>query len=178
MEGEQPTQSAQTPIYQESQDKNAKWLWLLIALIIIAALVFAFFKGIGPFAKFRGGGEELEFASPSPFFEESTSPTPEATSQADVDRSQPKIRVLNGSGTAGIASAVKDFLEGKGWKVASIGNAQDYDFTDTEVRTKSTFSRFEKSLVDDLSAKYPAKAAGEPLESTDSADIEVIVGSK
>lgn len=177
---EQTTQPAATaPIYQQSQEKNAKWLWLLIILIIVGALVFAFFRGIGP------------FASISPFVkekEEITSPSPQAFSlpvnevspspETQVDRAEPAIRVLNGSGVAGIATSVKDFLEDLGWRVTSVGNAASYDFAQTEVRLKRDFSDWEETLVSDLSDKYSVTASQDELDASDSADIEVIVGAK
>src|SRR3990172_4860181 len=108
------------PIYQETQEKNAKWLWLLIVLIIIGALVFAFFRGIGPFAQFRG--EKGETVSPTPQTASSPISEPSPSPSAEVDKSEPAIRVLNGSGEVGVASSVKDFLEELGWRVISIGN--------------------------------------------------------
>lgn len=170
------TSPASAPIYQESQDKNAKWLWLLIILIIIGALVFAFFRGIGPFAQFKKSTEQAEF-SPTP--EVVSSPASEASPEADeVDRSKPQIRVLNGSGVVGVASSFKDFIEGLGYKVASIGNAENYDYSQTEVRFKEDFKNYEETLVSDLSDKYSVKVSSSDLESSDSADIEIIVGSK
>jgi len=171
---EQQTPTAGSPIYQESQAKNAKWLWFLIVLVIIGALVFAFVRGIGPFAQFQKTSEEE--ISPTPFALES--PSPEATADAELDKSEPKIRVLNGSGTAGVASSVKDFLEGKGYQVTSIGNAANYDFTQTVIRFKEGFKKFEEVLFSDLSDQYSVKVDSENLEATDSADIEVIAGAK
>ena len=165
---------AGTPVYQESQQKNAKWLWFLIILIIIAALVFAFVRGIGPFAQFKGQQEE---ASPTPF-EFSASPASEASPQVQVDKSEAKIRVLNGSGTAGVASSVKDFLEQKGYKVAEIGNADNFDFEQTVLRFKEGFEKFREVLTSDLSDDYSVTSSSESLEATDSADIEITVGAK
>ena len=174
MDEQQQTPTAGSPIYQESQAKNAKWLWFLIVLVIIGALVFAFVRGIGPFSQFQKTSEEE--VSPTPFVLES--PTPEATVGASLDKSEPKIRVLNGSGKAGTASSVKDFLESKGYKVASIGNAQNYDFSQTVLRFKEGFKKFEEVLFSDLSDKYSVKVDSDNLEATDSADIEVIAGAK
>ena len=176
---EQQTPTAGTPIYQESQEKNAKWLWILIILIIIGALVFAFLRGIGPFSRFKATSQEQE-ESPSPFvFTNSPAPSPqEATKSAGLDRSEPKIRVLNGSGKAGIASVVKDFLEGKSYKVTAIGNADNFDFEKTTLRFKATFAKFANLLEGDLSSNYSVAVDEEELEATDSADIEVIVGAK
>jgi len=173
---DQQTPVAGTPIYQESSEKNAKWLWLLILLIIIGALVFAYVKGIGPFASLKSNQEAT--TSPTPFSLSSPSPSAEATSEANLDKSEPRIRVFNGSGTAGVASAVKNLLEGKGWEVASVGNADEFDFEQTVLKFKSSFKKFEKELTADLSNDYSVITSSESLEATDSADIEITVGSK
>ncbi len=167
---------AQGNIYQESQDKNAKWLWLLIVLIIIGALVFAFFIGIGPFAQLRGGAEEV--ASPTPESVSSPVSSPSASPEEEVDKSEPAIRVLNGTGVAGLAASVKDFLEGLGWKVATIGNADSSDFTNTVIKFKEGFEKFESALVADLENDYSVEVSSEELDATDSADIEITVGEK
>jgi hypothetical protein len=175
MEDQHTTPTAGTPIYQESQEKNAKWLWLLIIIIIIGALIFAYVRGIGPFASLKGGQATT---SPTPTSLPSPSPTPEATGEADLDKSEPEIRVLNGSGTAGVAGVVQNLLEEKGWNVVSVGNADSFDFEQTVLRFKSTFKKFEEALTEDLSDDYSVITGDEDLEATDSADIEVIVGSK
>ena len=182
----QQTQNPSTPIYQESQEKNAKWLWLLIVLIIIGSLVFAFVRGIGPFARFSPftKAEESEKFSPTPISSpitfSSPSPSPEATSEAKMekpDKSEPSIRVLNGSGIAGVATTVKDFLEGKGWTVDAVGNAENYDYEQTVLRFKGGFAKYQEDLITDLSDDYSV-TTGESLENSDDVDIEVIVGKK
>ena len=175
---EQQTPTAGTPIYQESSnEKSAKWLWLLIILIIIGALAFAYWKKIGPFAQFRlGAGQQSTEPSPSPIT--FSSPTPEASTGAELNKSEAKIRVLNGTNTSGLAASAKDFLEGKGYKVATIGNAVTRDFTKTIVKFKTSFAKYGEILVGDLSGKYSVSVDKENLEATDSADIEVTVGSK
>lgn len=169
----------QSPIYQEAQEsKNAKWLWILIALILVGALAFAFFKGIGPFGQFKS---DKAVESPTPAAAETvedTLPSPDPTPEATIDKSKAKVRILNGSGKAGIASSAKDFIESKGYKVASVGNAKDFDFTSTIIKVKQTFKDFQAILVSDLSDKYSTEAGSEFLEASDSADIEVIIGSK
>lgn len=178
---QQQSPVAGTPIYQDNQDGgNAKWLWVLIALIVVGAIGFAFFRGIGPFANLRGGEESGEIASPSPqaVIEEVISPTPEATTSASVDKSAAKIRILNGGGKAGAASEAKDFLEAKDWVVSSLGNADSYDFSQTIVRVKAKFASLGAALIRDLSSKYSVQPTTEELEATASVDVEVIVGSK
>ena len=177
---QQPTQPHQptTSIYQESsQGKNAKWLWILIILIVIGAVAFAIFRGIGPFSKLKlGGATEETIESPTPFG--FSSPSPESSPAGQVNRSEAKVRVLNGSGIAGAASSLKDFLESKGWTVEELGNADSYDFTNTVIRLKASFSNFQDTLFEDLSSDYSVEVSDDILEATDSADIEVILGTK
>ena len=172
------TPTAGAPIYQQSQEKNAKWLWLLIILIILGALAFAFFRGIGPFAAISPFVQK-EASSPTPFAQSSpTVSSPSPLSESEVDKAQPAIRVLNGSGIAGLASSAKDFLENVGWRVTSVGNAQAYDFDQTQIRLKDDFAKYQEALVGDLSDKYSVKVSSDSLSSTDSADIEITVGKK
>lgn len=176
---QQPSQSHQptTSIYQESsQGKNAKWLWILIILIVIGSVAFAIFRGIGPFSKFKLGGVQETVESPTPF--NFSSPSPEASPAGAVERSEAKVRVLNGSGVAGAAAALKDSLEGRGWTVDKIGNAESDDFTNTVIRFKASFANFRDTLFEDLSSDYSVEVSDDNLEATDSADIEVILGSK
>ena len=176
-EQQTPIPTAGSPIYQESQGKNAKWLWLLIIFIIIAALVFAFLRGIGPFSKISPLANKEE-VSPTPVSFFSPSPSEASPAASNLNKAEPKIRVLNGSGTHGMASSFKDFLEKLGYKVASIGNADNYDYANTQLRFKEDFKKFKDILVSDLSNKYSVKVGSSDLSSTDSADIEIIVGSK
>ena len=172
-----PTSGGPAPIYGQSQEKNAKWLWLLIILIIIGALVFAFFKGIGPFAKLSPFAKK-EVASPTPQVIASPPLLSSPSAMEGVDRAKPAVRILNGSGVAGLASSVKDMLENLGWRVINVGNANAYDFDQTQVRIKSDFASYQEPIVKDLSDKYSIKVSSSTLDSTDSADIEIVVGKK
>ena len=165
------------PIYQESTGgKNAKWLWFLIAIIIVGALVFAYVRGIGPFGQLKNGSQSVSESPATASFV--ASPTPEATTGANVDKSQIKVRILNGNGTAGVASSAKAFIEGKGYTVSNLGNADNFDFSQTVVKLKNSIMNIKSVLVADLSDKYSVTVSSDSLEATDSADVEVTVGAK
>ena len=174
---EQNQQVSPAPIYQESQDKNAKWLWLLIFLIIIGAVVFSFFRGIGPFEAISPFTKtDNPSPSASPFAV--SSPIAESSPAAvDLDRGEISIRVLNGSGVSGAAASARDFLEGLGWTVDSVGNADRDDYKKTEVRFKEDSRKFEDLILEDLGENYDAMASSDDLEASSSADIEVIIGA-
>lgn len=176
MDNQQIGVPAQGPIYQEQEPKSAKWLWLLVILLIIGGLVFAYVRGIGPFKQISFL-KKVESPTPSATSMTETSPSPEASSAA-VNKSSAKLRVLNGSGKAGGAASLKDYLESKGYTVSSIGNADSTDFKQTELKFKDSFKNFESTLTTDLSSKYSVTTNSTPLEASDSADIQVTLGAQ
>jgi len=114
-----------------------KWIIALIGVILILA--------IGGFFIANSLGNASEEASPSPTTAGlSTFPTPEVipTSEpsptpAEIDKSEVKIEVLNGTGTPGEASFLKGKLEGLGFGNIEAANADSQDETTTTV----TYSR-------------------------------------
>lgn len=62
------------------------------------------------------------------------------------------VQILNGSGTPGEAARVRDQLQAAGFETFSLGNADSYDYTDTEVQLKEasgsgTFEKIKKALT-------------------------------
>ena len=41
-------------------------------------------------------------------------------------------------------------MEGKGWTVDELGNADSYDFTNTVIKLKASFANFQDTLFEDL----------------------------
>lgn len=88
-----------------------------------------------------------------------------------------KIQILNGTGTAGQASEVSNLLNKNDFKIESVGNADNYDFTKTQIEVKSSvpadiIDLIKKSLEDD----YPAKVSTSNLPETSEFDIIVTTG--
>ncbi|MCC5265485.1 LytR C-terminal domain-containing protein, partial [Staphylococcus aureus] len=61
-----------------------------------------------------------------------------------------KVKVLNGSGTPGRASEVKDLLKEKGYEEILTGNAESFDYTTTEIQVKKDAKDIESTIIDDL----------------------------
>lgn len=111
--------------------------------------------------------------------EVATTPTkaPTATpADADLDRSDLSIAVQNGSGVAGAATKASDFLEGLGYEVVSTGNADNFDYTETIIKVKSSMKKYLDQLEEDLSDEYTIGSA--TADYTGEADALVIVGAK
>jgi len=88
-----------------------------------------------------------------------------------------RIQILNGTGTAGQASEVSNLLNKNDFKIESVGNADNYDFSQTQIEVKSSvptdiIDLIKKSLEDD----YSAKVLTSNLPETSEFDIIVTTG--
>lgn len=90
-----------------------------------------------------------------------------------------KVQILNGSGKVGEAGVVKTALLKLGFTSGNIstGNAESYDFKDTEVSFKSGIP---VSLLSDIQKaldKYTVVKAKSDLEKDSKFDISITVGT-
>lgn len=115
--------------------------------------------------------------TPEPLASSSPVPAPSATPLANVDLTTFKVSVLNGNGGIGVATAAKTIIEKAGFKVSSIGNADNFNFTDTLIQVKPDVADTVVAMLkNSLSSNYSVKI-GDPLSSGDNFDIVVTVGS-
>lgn len=105
-------------------------------------------------------------------------PIPTATPTPSVSRSDLKVQVLNGSGVAGAGSKMKDFLSGKGWTVADVGNANSFDYQQTVIYVKSGKEVYLSLLKNDLKDTYSVGTASATLATDVSFDAQVVVGQQ
>jgi hypothetical protein len=103
-------------------------------------------------------------------------PTPTPTITEEENLSDYTIEVLNGSGTAGEAGRVSALLEEAGFEGIDTGNADAYDYTNTEVQIgkdvpATVYTQIEKALKDNYSV---VKSKDAP---NDEYDVTIIVGS-
>jgi hypothetical protein len=87
-----------------------------------------------------------------------------------------KISVLNGSGKIGAATTAKNLLTKAGFKVASMGNAENFNFETTLIQTKSEVGADTIAKIkDSLSSSYSAQI-GKALDEAGQFDVIIIVG--
>jgi hypothetical protein len=104
---------------------------------------------------------------------------PEPTPTPTLERSELKVKILNGSGISGLAGKAKDLLEGKGYEEIATGNADSFDYEETTVQVKEDKSAFLDLLVEDLSEDYLVSTDSlEPLEEESAFDAIVILGKE
>ncbi|HVT01604.1 MAG TPA: LytR C-terminal domain-containing protein [Patescibacteria group bacterium] len=114
-------------------------------------------------------------ATPAPTKASTGSSVDKATG---LDRAKLSIHVLNGSGTAGASKKMSDFLEGLGYNVIQIGNADNFDYTNTEIQVANSKSDYIALLKKDLSANYTVGSTSGTPPSDEQADAIVIVGKQ
>ena len=117
--------------------------------------------------------------TPKPKVVESTpSASPSASVEEKIDKSKYKIKILNGSGIEGEAGKLSDLLKFKEYNIDSVGNANFFDFEETEVQFKiSVPSKYIDSLLMDLKKDY-AVIKGDVLTDDDDVDVLITVGTK
>ena len=102
--------------------------------------------------------------------------TPPASPTPSLKREDMKIKVLNGSGTAGKATEVKDVLKKKGYGDILTGNADNFDFTATEIQIKASKKDLESMLKEDLK-DHTTKIKVSTLPEKDPADAVITFGT-
>jgi len=104
-------------------------------------------------------------------------PTPSVTEVPVLKKADLKIKVLNGSGTSGVAAKGRDFLNGLGYKVTEIGNA-DTNRDATIVMLKPSTAAYKDLLTADLKLEYSSVTFDTSLAETDPFGAIMIVGAK
>lgn len=190
MEEQQPQiHSRRSYIYESKGGKSRKKLFAIIGGIIIVILVLI----IGSMV-FSGGGEPEEediFATPAieaPTDTPTPSPTPseedkdaaedKTTDEDDTtdERSEYTILIQNGSGTAGAAGRLADILGDLGYTVGGTENADNFEYTETEIHVANGNKDLLKLLQSDLEDEYTIGETSTDYEGDE--DALVIIGEE
>lgn len=104
--------------------------------------------------------------------------TSASPSEEQVNLSDYSAQVLNGSGKVGEAGKAGDILEAEGFEGIKLGNADSYDFTDTQVSLKQGTPKFVFDAIESaLKSDYAVKKV-DALDEDSEFDVVIIVGSK
>lgn len=187
MEEQQPQiHSRRSYIYESKGGKSRKKLFAIIGGIIIVILVLI----IGGMI-FSGGGEPEEediFATPAieaPTDTPTPSPTPsedeenasdEEDTEADNERSEYTILIQNGSGTAGAAGRLADILGDLGYTVGGTENADNFDYTETEIHVANGNNDLLELLQSDIEDEYTIGETSTDYDGDE--DALIIIGAE
>ncbi len=106
--------------------------------------------------------------------EEVKEPTP---TPVLLDKSLLKIRVENGVGVAGMATKTKTVVEGYGYKVSEVGDADKTGYEKSQLKVKSSKKDYLDILKKDLSEKFELEVT-DSLDETKGYDVLLVVGKK
>lgn len=147
-------------------------MWSILIVILAAALTVAGFAVYN--AVFKKSPPE------TPGQTENTPPAstaPTATPIPPANRSDLKLQVLNGSGSPGVAAEVKTHLESLGYQDVATGNADSYDYKNTEISIKDSKKAYLDQLISDLKSKYPLSEESATVSADTAFDAVIVVGS-
>lgn len=149
-----------------------------LALILPIVLVLAVFGGAIYFrgeimTKIQSFNAPKQAPTPAP--EPTPTPTP---TPIPVERANYKVRVLNGTTTAGAAGKLAEKLKELGWQIDKTGNNSDQTIEETTIKAKPgtpdyVIEGLQKDLTD-----YSAASSSANLKATDKADLEIVIGKK
>ncbi len=161
------------PIKLPSLSMPKREVFIFISSFVLSFLFFLLVSKSGlnlsSFKIPKLGAEKLVKVSPSPL-----PPTPTPT--LSIKKEEIKIKILNGSGIAGKASELKDILKDKGYQEILVGNADNFDYEQSELAVKKSKSEIADLIKNDL-GDYLKIGKQKELEEEESADITITFGT-
>lgn len=147
-----------------------KEIFIFVASFVLSfALFFAVTKFRPDLKSMFPKSQSSKSLTVNPTVEPSLTPTPK------VKREEVKIKVLNGSGTKGKATEVKDLLKEIGYLEILTGNADNFDYVQSELQVKK--GKAESGLIVAMDLKDSvAKFKQTVLDEKEAADVVIIIG--
>ncbi len=171
----QPKEAEVMPEISMHSQKSSRPIILWAIITLVAALVV----GGGIFVMKNGQTLHLPsiVAVPTPTPTKTPTPTPSPTPTiSDLKKDSLNIQVLNGGGTPGAATKMKQLLESKGYTVGATGNTDTYTYDQTIISVKSSKQAYLQLLESDLTSSYTLGTSSADLADDVSYDARVIVG--
>ncbi|MBI4009226.1 LytR C-terminal domain-containing protein, partial [Candidatus Roizmanbacteria bacterium] len=104
------------------------------------------------------------------------SPTIKATPTLSFKKEELKIKILNGSGIVGKASEIKALLREKEYQEILTGNADNFDYEQSELQIKKSKTSVTSLIKSDLKDSITSFKET-VLEEDEAADVIIIIGS-
>lgn len=167
----------------EPPRRSGKKLLVLVGIfLVLGGLVVG-----GVFSLRSRGEKEVESlpvveVTPSPAEEgpgDISQVTPTATPAAEVveiDLQDYSVQVLNGSGVPGEAGRAEDLLLAGGFEAIDVGNADSYDYTDTEVSLREGTPKAVFDSIEEVLGESYSVVKGDALARDADYDVVVVVG--
>jgi hypothetical protein len=163
--------SGLTEISVGRKNRHSPFLWALIVIVAAAT------TGIGLLI-FSGTDTKKITIIPQPSPTVIPVLTPTVMPTPTIVRADISVSVLNGGGVPGAASKMKSFLAEKGYSVIEVGNTEDYEYEETEIRVKKSLEAVLSVIETDLASEYTVGTKSSDIMDSAQYDLQVIVGKK
>lgn len=168
------------PVVERKNSKSLVYVGGGVALFLLMGGIFGGFYLFGgkigsnnSANVLSNSDSKLEVPTPTPTLE--TTPTPVPTPV--LVKFDFKIRVENGSGIPGAAGKAQGVLQGLGYTVPDIGNADESDRSTTLIKIKTSKLSYKDLLITDLKSSYEL-VVEDGLNETTEYDALMVVGQK
>lgn len=163
------------PSYVERSSPKPRLLFMfvIVLLLIIVALAGLYFLGA------NSGKNLLQTIAPAPTPTPASIQIPTPTiviTQPPLERSDLTIAIRNGSGTAGAARGISTYLDGLGYTLGPVGNADKFTYEGITIHVKQSQSAYLSQLEKDLKENDPDASISASVDDTIATEAEVIVG--
>ncbi len=180
---EQPNVDDHWPLTPKEEKKHGLLVYFFVVAIVAFLLGISFIAGA--YYAMHGKGISLPHSIPGM---QHASPTPQPVTPAPtiatkpsvaVTLSQYTINILNGSGVVGQAAKVKADLVTQGFNVTATGNADNANFTKTQISAKKSVSAdYIQKLKEALQKKFVVEVESQvPNSSSQTTDVVITIGS-
>lgn len=155
-------------VYTKQSRWNTARLLVVLGFLIVLTMLMG---GLIYFQQMRSQG-----SNNAPEASQAVTPTPTPLPK-EVAKTDLKVSIENGTGTAGQAGKVKDLLSGIGYSTITTGNAESNDHDKTEITFSSQVSATQQQEIKNLLlATFTAVTTKVDNQATD--DITIITGSE
>lgn len=151
-------------------------LVIIVVCTLIAGGIYVYQKAMKEASKPPEASETTPPPTSPAEKESEASPTPSLA--AELKREDLKIQVLNGTGVPGVAAKAQAYLEGLGYQGIGAGNADNYDYEETEISIKADKEEYLDLLLADLESEYTVSTQTAALDEASDFDAVVTIGKK
>lgn len=155
------------------------WRTAAIVAAAIAALELAILVVVGLALAGRLFTDEVERKKETAVvaaFSQPISRLTERQAVAELSRAETRVTVLNGSGRQGAAAATAERLQGRGYRIEHIGNAERTTFARSVVMYRTGFRGEAERLAHDIRLRHATPLDGIRPREAGRAHVVVVVG--
>ncbi|EKE14121.1 MAG: hypothetical protein ACD_12C00664G0003 [uncultured bacterium] len=148
-----------------------KEVFLFVSSFIVSFLVFVLISKFGGNLKLPNFMAKKNIVTITP-----TEAPPSPTPTPNFKKEEVKIKILNGSGVKGKATEIKEILRKKGYVEILTDNADNFDYTVTEIQVKSDKKQLGEMVKNDLK-DYITSPKVTVLDDKEASDLVLIFAS-